>query len=346
MKLPIKLPNKVTQFIGKTMLRAKKASPEVCVVSGIICGGAAIVMVGVKTWKKKDTLKKDYDSIKAVSITEKTDENGEKSIEKIPYKELVEDDKKLLWSYRKTFAGDIIKTYWIPTVLGIGSVGLIWGGRTMLRRELSAVTSAYALLMESYKQYRQRVIDDVGIEKDQEYMHGIKMVDAVDEETGEVSKRAIVDREKSISQYARWYNEGEFDPESGVWLWRNGMWKDNPLMNYNNLTCLQNAANDQLRADGYLFLNDVYKMLCIPPSREGQIVGWTLDGGDGYVDFGVFPSKKRPKEKILPVNRLFLDGKSANALLDFNVDGPILGVLDKAFGRDYANKLVEGRNWN
>ena len=185
MKLPIKLPNKVTQFIGKTMLRAKKASPEVCVVSGIICGGAAIVMVGVKTWKKKDTLKKDYDSIKAVTTTEKTDENGEKSIEKIPYKELVEDDKKLLWSYRKTFAGDIIKTYWIPTVLGIGSVGLIWGGRTMLRRELSAVTSAYALLMESYKQYRQRVIDDVGIEKDQEYMHGIKMADAVDEETGE-----------------------------------------------------------------------------------------------------------------------------------------------------------------
>lgn len=341
MKFPVKLPQSVTRAMGKLWLRTKKSSPEICVVSGIVCGGAALVMVGVRTWKKKDELKKDYDSIKAVTTTEKIDENGKKFIEKISYKELVEDDKKLLWNYRKTFARDLIKTYWIPALLGVGSAGLIWGGRTMLRRELSAVTSAYALLMESYKQYRQRVIDDVGIEKDQEYMHGIKMVDAVDEKTGEVTRRAIVDKSKSISPYSVWWCEGEFDNETGEWIWRNGMWRDNALMNESTLKCVQNAANDLLRANGFIFLNQVREMLGLPPTREGQIVGWTLCGGDGFIDFGVFPSKQHPLEKIAPVNRLFLDNKTCNALLDFNVDGPILGALDAIYGKKCADKLAD-----
>ena len=345
MRLPFKLPQKVTRILGKALLKTKKASPEICVVSGILCGGAAIVMVGVKTWKKKDVLSADIDAIRAITTEVKEDENGAKTLVKVDRANLVPEEKKMLRDRRKEFAVDIFKTYWIPTLLGIGSVGLIWGGRTILRRELSAVTSAYALLMESYKQYRQRVIDDVGIEKDQEYMHGIKMVDAVDEETGEITKRAIVDKNKSISQYAKWFNEGEFDPTTGEWLWRNPIWRDNPNTNETNLQCLQNAANDQLRADGYLFLNDVYKILGIPPTKEGQIVGWTLDRGDGYVDFGVFPSKVHPIEKILPVNRVFLAHKSSQALLDFNVDGPILSVLDKAYGRDYADKLIATKNW-
>ena len=333
MKLPIKLPQKATKLLGKIFLKTKQASPEICVIGGIICSGAALVMVGVKTWKNKDELSTRFNDIQESKNA--TDEEVQK---------LYNDDKmtakKALARTRLVFVKEVGKTYWIPTLLGLSSVGLIWGGRTMLRKELSAVTSAYALLMESYKQYRQRVIDDVGIEKDQEYMHGIKMVDAVDSETGEVTRKAIVDRDKSISQYAAWFCEGEFDGLTGEWLWRNAIWRDNPLLNENTLKCIQNAANDQLKAYGFIFLNDVRKMLGLPPTREGQIVGWTLNGGDGYIDFGLFPIKSRPFEKLLPVNQLFLDHRTPNALLDFNVDGPILGVLDKAFGKDYADKLV------
>lgn len=334
MKFPVKLPQSVTQAMGKLWLRTKKSSPEICVVSGIVCGGAALVMVGVRTWKKKDDLQKDISLVKDRMDTIKgAKENNNQELVKAERKELVKQGGAL--------AKDLVKTYWIPALLGVGSAGLIWGGRTMLRRELSAVTSAYALLMESYKQYRQRVIDDVGIEKDQEYMHGIKMVDAVDEKTGEVTRRAIVDKSKSISPYSVWWCEGEFDDETGEWIWRNGMWRDNPLMNESTLKCVQNAANDLLRANGFVFLNQVREMLGLPPTREGQIVGWTLCGGDGFIDFGVFPSKQHPLEKIAPVNRLFLDNKTCNALLDFNVDGPILGALDAIYGKKCADKLAD-----
>ncbi len=334
MKFPVKMPQAVTRAMGKLWLRTKKSSPEICVVSGIVCGGAALVMVGVRTWKKKDDLQKDISLVKDHMDTIKgAKENNNQELVKSERKELVKQSGSL--------AKDLVKTYWIPALLGVGSAGLIWGGRTMLRRELSAVTSAYALLMESYKQYRQRVIDDVGIEKDQEYMHGIKMVDAVDEKTGEVTRRAIVDKSKSISPYSVWWCEGEFDDETGEWIWRNGMWRDNALMNESTLRCVQNAANDLLRANGFIFLNQVREMLGLPPTREGQIVGWTLCGGDGFIDFGVFPSKQHPLEKSAPVNRLFLDNKTCNALLDFNVDGPILGALDAIYGKKCADKLAD-----
>lgn len=334
MKFPMKLPQSVTRAMGKLWLRTKKSSPEICVVSGIVCGGAALVMVGVRTWKKKDDLQKDISLVKDRMDTIKgAKENNNQ--------ELVKSERKELAKQGGLLAKDLVKTYWVPALLGVGSAGLIWGGRTMLRRELSAVTSAYALLMESYKQYRQRVIDDVGIEKDQEYMHGIKMVDAVDEKTGEVTRRAIVDKSKSISPYSVWWCEGEFDDETGEWIWRNGMWRDNALMNESTLKCVQNAANDLLRANGFVFLNQVREMLGLPPTREGQIVGWTLCGGDGFIDFGVFPSKQHPLEKIAPVNRLFLDNKTCNALLDFNVDGPILGALDVIYGKKCADKLAD-----
>ena len=332
MGLPIKLPNKVTQFLGRTLLKAKKSSPEITIVTGIICGGAALVMVGVKTWKGKEKLSEDVKAItEAKEVVEKA-KSGEDE-------EALKTSKKDLMVKRCALAKDICKTYWIPVLLGLGSGGLIWGGRTLLRKELSAVTSAYALLMESYKQYRQRVIDDVGIEKDQEYAHGIKMVECVDSETGEVTVKPMQNN-KAISQYSAWWCEGEFDHTNGQWLWRNPYWKDRPYENYKTLTEVQNVANHLLKANGFLFLNKVYEMLGLPQTREGQIVGWTIDGGDGYVDFGVFPSKDRPINKILPVNRVFLDYKATDALLDFNVDGPILHILDKAYGKDYTDKLI------
>ena len=85
----------------------------------------------------------------------------------------------------------------------------------------------------------------------------------------------------------------------------------------------QNYANDRLKARGYLFLNEVYERLGIPPTKAGQIVGWVYDpnnpnhNGDNYVDFGLYNIHK---EKT----RDFVNGYEEVILLDFNVDGPIL----------------------
>lgn len=333
MKLPVKIPQGITRAFGRAWLKTKKASPEICVISGILCGGAAVVMVGVKTWKNRDKLADDISAIKETSKNVKEAKEQENA-------ELAKEEKKELIKVSGNLVKDISKTYWIPATLSIASVGLIWGGHSILRKRLSATTAAYAMLLESYKRYRQRVVEEYGAEKDLEYAHGVKMVDAVDAETGEIVKKAMVDRDKSLSPYARWFDEGAFDSATGQWLYRNYAWRDSPMLNEAAIRSAQVTANQMLKANGYLFLNDVYKLLGLPMSVDGQIVGWDLcGGGDGYIDFGVFPENGHQ----LPVNRLLLDGTSPNALLDFNVDGPILGALEKTWGPEQTAKLIAGR---
>lgn len=333
MKFPIKLPEKVTRVIGRAMLNGKKVSPEICVVSGLLCGGAAIVMTGVRTWKNKEKLSKDVQAVKETKKNLKAAKTENKP-------ELIKEEKNELVKTSGSLAKDIAKTYWIPALLSVSSLGLIVGSHAVLRKRLSATTAAYALLMDSYKKYRSRVIEELGAEKDQEFMHGVKMVESVDAETGEVTKRPMVDKAKAISPYARWFDEGAFDSSTGQWLYRNYAWRDNPMMNECTIRGAQVTANQLLKAKGFLFLNEVYDMLGLPKSVDGQIVGWDMCGdGDKYIDFGVFPEGGHQ----LPVNKAFLEGRNPNALLDFNVDGPILGALEKTWGPEQTEKLISSR---
>jgi len=74
--------------------------------------------------------------------------------------------------------------------------------------------------------------------------------------------------------------------------------------------------------NGYLFLNDVYKMLGYPLTQAGQLLGWlkNSENGDNYISFGI--------ENIEDENvRMFRNGRIKYVVLDFNVDGPIIDGL-------------------
>ena len=149
-------------------------------------------------------------------------------------------------------------------------------------------------------------------------------------------QKAVVDSNASHSRYARWFDEGNFDSSRSKWIWRNSSWRQNKVENIRNLKFIQSSANDTLKIRGWLKLNEVYSMLGIPCSVEGEHVGWVLGSGhDDFVDFGVFPFPGK-KSRQLPVNRLFLDvGNPQNAaLLDFNVDGSIDYIFDNILEYD------------
>ena len=88
----------------------------------------------------------------------------------------------------------------------------------------------------------------------------------------------------------------------------------------------QDYANEKLKAQGYLFLNEVYDMLGIPRSKAGQIVGWTYkkdnENADNYVDFGIYDLSSANKQ-LNDQKIAFVNGYERAVLLDFNVDGPI-----------------------
>lgn len=98
-------------------------------------------------------------------------------------------------------------------------------------------------------------------------------------------------------------------------------WSKDSIQNSMFLKCQQNYANDVLRARGHLFLNEVFDMLGIPRTKAGAIVGWIYDEenplGDNFVDFGLLDDCNVP----------FVNGKTNNAILNFNVDGNILDKI-------------------
>ena len=347
----LKLPEKLTRFVGHLFLKTKKISPELCVVGGIIAGGAAIVMVGVKTFKNKDTIVADTDSIRAIKYETKeeivtvwgnNEGHSEVKTSLVKKETLTEEDKRQLWARRIDLGKDILKIYWVPGLLAVGSVGMIWGGRTMLRKELSAATMAYATLLETYTQYRKKVAEVIGEEKEQEIASGYKMQDIVDEATGKVEKVPVVDPQANLSQYGFWFDEGHFDKETGEWAWRNMTHDRNKLVNRMKVVELEEKYTRQLRTIGYAWLEDAALDFGIDPdeAKKWHDIGWVWKEGDeNRVEFGVLESKWQ-----LPVNKGFCDDSCSQnkCFINPNVDGYIGYVRDDFkkydFRYGYGNK--------
>ena len=80
------------------------------------------------------------------------------------------------------------------------------------------------------------------------------------------------------------------------------------------LKLIQENANIQLKAKGYLFLNEVYDMLGAPRTKLGQVCGWVYNEsdprGDNYVDLDIFNDRNTKDTNVF--------------ILDPNVDGCIL----------------------
>lgn len=98
-------------------------------------------------------------------------------------------------------------------------------------------------------------------------------------------------------------------------------WSKDPEYNLVYLITQEKYANDKLRSQRYLFLNDVYDMLGIPRTKSGQTVGWIYDEenpvGDNHISFCIYSER----------NRDFVNGYESTCLLDFNVDGEILSKI-------------------
>lgn len=113
----------------------------------------------------------------------------------------------------------------------------------------------------------------------------------------------------STSDYSRYFNEKCL------------AWSKDPEFNLLYLKQQERYANDKLKTQGYLFLNDVYNMLGVAQTKAGQVIGWIYDEknpyGDNYIDFGIYTEH----------NQDFVNGIENTALLDFNVDGMILDRL-------------------
>lgn len=294
------IPNAVSSKVALTALKISKHSPHILFGAGIIGVAASGVLAARATLKVERIL--DEHNVLLDQINEAIDfqDYSEQDRKK---------DKALL--YFQTGV-QITKLYGPAIIVGGLAFAALTGSHRILTKRNAALTAAYAVIDKSFKEYRERVVDDQGVDKDREYLKGI--VTKKVSETSEDGKSVTVSEKKTqtgLSPYGVFFHEG------------NPNWTSRPEMNLLFLRGNQTYLNDLFQAKGYLFLSDVYDALGFEQTKASRIVGWHKDSknGDNAIDFGIFEDSQ-----ALRVWE-YATGHEGEIYLDFNVDGPIYDLL-------------------
>ena len=284
------LPSGVSRKFARQILVAQKHSPTLLFGAGVIGVVASTVLACKATLKLEELLYETRDELNTV-----------KHLEHSKYSE---DDRKkdITYVYVRTCV-KLSKLYGPSIVIGSASVAALTGSHHILSKRNAALTAAYAAVQKSFDEYRGRVVEQLGEEKERELRYQVKEV--ADGKDKEGKKKTVKVASGSPSMYARFFDDN------------NRNWSPTSEYNILFLRCQQNYANDQLKARGHVFLNDVYDSLGMERSTEGAVVGWLWDGtGDNFIDFGVFDSP------ACDGFFEFVQGRQG-VWLDFNVDGVV-----------------------
>lgn len=287
-------------------LGLKKAAPDIMFVAGIALSAASIFEFCKKSKKGSAIIDQCKDNLDEIiedhDLGDSTDKEYRHDI-------LVETGKT---------AKELVKVYWVPATMWGVSTALITGSHCILKERNAALTVIATGLGAELRTLHKRIIDRFGEEVDQELKFGTETKEiettSVDKETGEeIKNKAIVPVSNGcggFSLFARYFDDGCAE------------WKNDAEYNLAFLKAREAEANQRLKANGYLYLNEVYDMLGMKRSRAGQKVGWQKNSplGDGYVSFGIYNIYRQG-------NRDFVNGYQPTVLLDFNVDGEILDSM-------------------
>ena len=307
-------------FGGKIVQKIKFRSPELLIGAGVVgLVGAAVAAVrrGVR-WHNaaKAEVAHHLETIK------KAEASPEYSRED-KVRDYAQVIGKGVWSFTQIYGPSV--------AVGAASVVSILAGTGILRGRLAAVTSAAATAQAALDSYRQRVREKLGNDADSEFAHEV---------IGRKTKLKHEDGTKETQvTYHLVRSSGEWmsaSPYSRLWDESAIEWSPNREIQYLTLRSLENHFNRELDARGVVFLNDVYKALGLPMSKDAALVGWIKDytkpkmaklaaelgrvPGDGVISFGVFENES-------PSARAYLAGDDNCVVLDFNVDGVIYDLI-------------------
>lgn len=305
--------NSATKTFHRVGFQIKKHSPEILLVTGIT-GVVTSAVMACKATTKMDAIIEE--TKKSIDMIHEGMEAG--NICDVEYTE--EDGKKDLAIVYIQTGVKFAKLYGPSVLLGLTSIGCILASNNIIHKRNVALSAAYTAIDRSFKGYRSRVIERFGENMDRELRYNIKTQEiketVVDEETGKkktVKSTVSVVDPNTYSDYARFFDE------------YCAGWTKDAEYNLMFLRQQQNYANELLKSRGHLFLNEVYDMLGIDRTKAGNIVGWIYDEehpvGDNFVDFGIYVLDN---EKA----RDFVNGRERSILLDFNVDGDILSLMN------------------
>lgn len=308
----------VVKATGRTGLLIKKHSPEILITVGIVGVVSSAVLACRATLKVEGIIEKSKenldrihevrDSVTCEDPSEYVDEEGNA----VEYTEK-KYKQDLAVVYART-GMEFVKLYAPSVTLGAISIACLLSAHNILKKRNLALMAAYKAIEQSFTDYRKRVVEEFGENKDRQFKLGIREEKIDDVEIDENGKKKKVKKTVEtvdpsvVSQYARFFDEWSTE------------WSKTPEYNLSFLTMAQNQANDLLKTRGHVFLNEIYDMIGVPRSQAGAVVGWVNGEGDDYIDFGIFNGDNM-------ATRDFVNGYERSILLDFNVQGVIYDLI-------------------
>ena len=272
--------------LSREALLVRKNSPHIFFVAGVagVIGGTVLACrATLKLEKTLDECKNDLRDVKF---------------------EIAEPDGKAVAVVYAKNSLKIAKLYAPSAGVMVLSIAALTNSHVILTKRNNALMGAYSLLQTAYANYREKVREELGEDKELEIYNSVTK--DFDPAGGKILNP------NKMSPYARVFDEtcSEYQKDGE--------------MNRLFIMCQQNWANDILQARGHLFLNEVYTMLGFEHSSQGAIVGWVISkDGDNYVDFGIFVRE----------NSRFVNGIEPAIWLDFNVNGVIYDKIGLGRGR-------------
>lgn len=157
---------------------------------------------------------------------------------------------------------------YIPAILvGASTIACIFGANMLNKRQQAALMSAYALLDNSYKEYKNKVIEAYGEETD-------KHIQA------EIAKDKFEDLDISAE---------DFDEDKQLFFDEfSGRYFESTMA---DVLRAEYAINKQIAEWGSAYLNDYYELAGIPTTDYGDHLGWSACGlyemyWNQWLDFG------------------------------------------------------------
>lgn len=312
----------VSKFGNRAGFWMKKNSPELLIATSIVGSVSSIALAIKATLKVEPVMKKANKEITEI----KTKMNDDNLIANEQYS-VKQGKQELAKAYAKT-AWELTKLYGPSTLALSLSIFTMLNSHKIMKNRTASLAAAYTTVQTAYSNYRERVKDAIGEEKEidiyrNRYKENQEVI-VVDKKTGEekvVTRKIKTPHMDPDSDFVYIFDMANpnFTPNSG-------------RLNIEWLLMTEKFLNNKLVAQGYLFLNDVYEALGVDPGIVGEskmqasrVLGWLYDtnnpNGDNYVSFGIADPLGNLNQETMEMMR---DRSNTGIWLEFNVDGDIL----------------------
>lgn len=189
----------VKASMKKVTIKAKKYSPEILIVAGVVGTVASTVLACKATTKIESILEESKNTIDTIHQCSGNKDMADKYSE--------DDAKKDLAIVYIQTGVKLAKLYAPSVALGTLSIVSMVASNQILRKRNVALAAAYATVDKTLKEYRERVVERFGQEVDNELRYNIKAKKleetVTDPETGKEKKvKKTVDvADPTVSDY-------------------------------------------------------------------------------------------------------------------------------------------------